>query len=95
MVPSCEMLGIASEPLTPRILLPERMLPATQSVTLVNDTVPPLVYPTGMVTVPDFAPIVPPVAPLFAIDPETEPEAPKAVFPVSTSPAEISAVAVS
>lgn len=55
------MLGIASEPLTPRILLPLKILPATQSDTFVSETVPPEVYPDGIVYVPVLVPIVPPV----------------------------------
>jgi len=87
VVLSCEIDGIASDPATPRIDLPVRMLPATQSVTFVNDTVPPVVYPAGIVTVPAFVPIVPDVLPLLAIDPETDPDAPYAVFPVRMSAA--------
>ena len=70
------MDGITKLPLTPRMLLPDRIFPATQSDTLVNDTVPPVVYPAGMVTVPALVPIVPDVEPLSAIEPEMEPDAP-------------------
>ncbi len=73
VVASCEMDGITSDPFTPKILLPVRIFPATQSVTLVRLTVPPLVYPAGMLYVPALVPIVPPVAPLLAIEPLTEP----------------------
>ena len=95
VVLSCEMLGIWSEPLTPRMLLPLKILPATQSDTFVSETVPPVVYPAGIVTVPAFVPIVPEVEPLFAIEPLTDPVAPKAVLPVSRSPAATLAEAVS
>ena len=89
------IVGITSEPDTPRMLLPFKIFPLTQSDTLVSDTVPPVVYPAGIETVPDFVPIVPLVEPLFAIDPETDPDAPKPVFPLKTSPAAISAPDVS
>ena len=70
------MLGIASEPLTPSIDFPVKMLAAIQSDTLVSDTVPPVVYPAGIVTVPAFVPIVPEVLPLLAMLPEMDPDAP-------------------
>ena len=95
VVESCEIVGIARFPLTPRIVFPDRMFPATQSVTPDRETVPPLVYPAGIVTVPATVEIVPLVEPLFAIDPEIDPDAPNAVLLVSTSPADMSAVLVS
>ena len=54
-------------------------------------TVPPVVYPAGMVTVPAFVLIVPPVAPLFAIEPLTEPDELNATLPERISPADASA----
>ena len=41
--------GIARDPDTPRMLLPLKILPETQSDTLVKLTVPPEVYPDGIV----------------------------------------------
>ena len=60
-----------------------------------RETVPPEVYPAGMVTVPALVEMVPLVDPLSAIDPETDPEEPKAVFPVKRSPAATFAPVVS
>ena len=76
VVESCEIDGMAREPLTPRIDLPERMFELVQSETFVRDTVPPDVYPAGITTEPLTAPIVPPVEPLFAIEPEIDPDDP-------------------
>lgn len=92
VVESCEMDGIAKVPWTPKIVFPFKIFPATQSVTADEriETVPPLVYPLGIVTVPDLVEIVPSVEPLFAIDPSTEPLDPYPFFPVNTSLAEIS-----
>ena len=70
------MVGNVREPETPRIDLPLRIFAAVQSDTLVSDTVPPDVYPAGIVTVPAFVPIVPDVLPLFAMLPEMDPDAP-------------------
>ena len=88
-VESWDTLTIAREPATPSIVLPLKILLATQSVTALDLmlTVPPEVYPEGITTVPAFVSISPLVLPLFAILPETEPDAPKPVLPVSKSPA--------
>ena len=66
-------LFVLGVPLIPRILFPLKMLPETQSDTFVRETDPPEVYPAGMVYVPAFVPIVPPVAPLFAMFPVMDP----------------------
>ena len=97
VVLSCEMVGSARDPDTPRIVTPELMLLAVIldcSVELIA-TVPPVVYPAGIVTVPALVLIVPLVEPLFAIDPETDPDAPNAVLPVSMSAPVTSALVVS
>ena len=86
---------MARLPFTPRMLLPVRMLPATQSDTFVSETVPPEVYPDGIVYVPVLVPIIPPVDPLSVIDPEIEPVEPNAVLPDKISPAAASAAEVS
>ena len=75
---------MAREPFTPRIDLPERMFADTQSDTFVKETVPPEVYPAGMVYVPAFVPIVPPVAPLLVIEPVSSPDEPTNFFPLRT-----------
>ena len=81
------IVGMTREPLTPRMDLPLKMFPAVQSDTLVRETVPPEVHPAGIVYVPALVPIVPPVAPLFAMFPLMDPVAPCAVFPERISPA--------
>ena len=70
---SCEIVGTVKPPETPSIDFPVSMFPATQSDTFVSDTVPPEVYPAGIVTVPALVPIVPDVLPLFAMLPEMDP----------------------
>ena len=95
VVESCEMLGRASVPATPKIDLPVRMFPGVQSDTFVSDTVPPDVCPAGMFTVPDFVPIVADTSPFSGIAPDTDPDAPKPVFPVRRSAAANVAPAVS
>lgn len=62
VVPSCEIEGSARDPATPRSVTPLLMLPAVIfdcSVELIA-TVPPVVYPAGIVTVPALVLIVPP-----------------------------------
>ena len=95
VVESWLIVGVCKLPFVPKMLLPAKIFPLIQSETFVSETTPPDVYPAGIVYVPAFVPIVPPVLPLLAIDPLTEPEAPKAVLPVSTSPCEMSAEEVS
>jgi hypothetical protein len=84
---SCEMVGKANEPETPRSVTPLLMLAAIILACSVEEiaTEPPVVYPAGMVTEPALVEIEPPVAPLFAMPPSTSPFAPKPVLPVSTS----------
>ena len=62
------MDGIASVPLTPRMVFPFKMFAARQSSTPDSETVPPEVYPAGIVTVPALVEIVPLVEPLFAME---------------------------
>ena len=81
---SCEIVGTVKPPDTPRMFLPDRMFALTQSVTFVRETVPPEVYPAGIVYVPAFVPIVPPVAPLFVIPPVSSPVDVKNFFPDRT-----------
>ena len=72
---SCEMVGSARDPATPRSVTPLLMLLAITlacSVELML-TVPPEVYPAGIVTVPALVDIVPLVLPLFAMLPLTSP----------------------
>lgn len=72
------MLGRESVPETPRILTPLLMFDAmifACSVELMP-TVPPDVYPAGIVTVPAFVLIVPLVEPLFAMLPVIDPDEP-------------------
>lgn len=82
------MVGRANVPLTPNSVTPDLMLDAITFACSVEEiaTVPPEVYPAGMVTVPALVEIVPEVEPLFAIEPETEPLAEYPVLPVNTSP---------
>lgn len=97
VVLSCEIDGSEREPATPRSVTPLLMLDAiifACSVELIA-TVPPVVYPAGTVTVPAFVEIVPLVEPLLAIEPDTDPDALKAVFPVRISAPDASAPAVS
>jgi hypothetical protein len=91
------MLGKVALPATPRMVLPLMIEDATQSVTAdaCIETVPPEVYPAGIVTVPDFVEIVPLVLPLSAMLPLIEPDELKALLPVRMSAAEASAEAVS
>ena len=91
------IVGSVALPLTPNIVLPLTIELATQSVTADAwiETVPPEVYPAGIVTVPDFVLIVPLVLPLFAMLPLIEPDELKALLPVRMSAAEASAEAVS
>jgi hypothetical protein len=91
------IVGSVALPLTPNIVLPLTIELATQSVTAeaAIETVPPEVYPAGIVTVPDFVLIVPLVLPLFAMLPLIEPDELKALLPVRMSAAEASAEAVS
>ena len=72
------MLGSESVPDTPRTVFPVNRFAAVRSDTAAeaNDTVPPVVYPEGIVTVPALVEIVPEVEPLFAIEPETDPDEP-------------------
>lgn len=97
VVEFCDMLGKVALPLTPRMVLPLTIELATQSETADDEieTVPPEVYPAGIVTVPALVLIVPLVLPLFAMLPETDPDELKAVLPVRISPAAASAEAVS
>lgn len=97
VVLSCEIVGKEREPACPRIVTPLFMFDAmifACSDELI-ETVPPVVYPAGIETVPAFVEIVPDVEPLLAIEPLTDPEEPKAVFPVKRSDPEKSAAAVS
>lgn len=89
VVLSCEIVGRDRVPAMPRTVFPVSNVDAVKSATAdaKMDTVPPEVYPAGMVTVPDLVEIVPPVAPLFGILPVTAPLLPYAVFPDRISPA--------
>ena len=82
------MVGRDNVPLTPKRVTPDLMLDAMILLCSVEEieTVPPEVYPEGMVTVPALVEIVPEVEPLFAIEPDTLPLALYPVFPVNTSP---------
>lgn len=97
VVESCEIDGSESDPATPSKVTPLLMFDAMILLCSVLDmeTVPPVVYPAGMETVPALVEIVPDVLPLLDIPPETEPEAPNAVFPVSTCSLVMSALDVS
>ena len=81
------IVGSASDPSTPRMLTPLLMLLAVTLLCSVASivTLPPEVYPAGITTDPAFVLIVPPVGPLFAIPPDTDPDDPYPVFPVRTS----------
>lgn len=78
VVPSCDTDTMLKLPLTPKIDFPLKMLDATQSDTAEDLmlTVPPLVYPAGILTVPAFVCISPLVLPLLGILPTTSPDAP-------------------
>ena len=81
------MVGRDNVPLTPKRVTPDLMLAPMILLCSVAEiaTVPPEVYPAGMVTVPALVEIVPEVEPLFAIEPDTEPVAEYPVLPVKTS----------
>ena len=72
--------GGASAPSTPRTVLPFKKFCGSRSAVSVRLTVPPVVYPSGIVTVPFFVPIVPPVFPLTGIPPSI----PRILFPLRT-----------
>ena len=97
VVLSCEILGRERLPATPRSVTPLLILVAMTLACSVEEmlTVPPVVYPAGIVTVPALVLIVPLVEPLFAMLPLTDPLEPKAVLPVRTSAEVMSADAVS
>ena len=82
---------------TPRRVTPLLMLDAIIFACSVDEmaTVPPLVNPLGIVTVPALVEIVPEVLPLFAMEPVTDPEALYPTLPVSTSADVMSPSAVS
>ena len=71
VVLSCEMVGSERDPACPRIVTPLLMFPAIilACSVLDMDTVPPVVYPAGIETVPALVEIVPDVEPLLAMPP--------------------------
>ena len=94
---SCEIVGDDRLPACPSIVTPDLIFAAIIFACSASAifTVPPEVYPAGIVTVPAFVEILPLVLPLFAMLPEMLPEAPYAVFVVKISPLAASAADVS
>ena len=97
VVLSCDIEGSARDPACPRIVTPLLILDAIilDCSVLEMDTVPPEVYPAGIVIDPAFVLIVPPVLPLFAMLPLIDPDELNALLPDRISPAAASAPAVS